>query len=170
MAGASAAAWLPHPAPAQQRPHLVALLVANPDSAFYLEMFQAEMSRLGYVQGQNLRVDLRAGASTDGSLPQKAEELAALKPDVIVAWLTPAVRAAQKATEQIPIVMGGAGDPVATGLVASLARPGGNTTGLAGATSQLTAKNVELMRELLPNARRMSSLRQSTRSLPAAGS
>lgn len=158
IAGASAAAWLPRRALTQPRPYLVALLVGNLDSAFYLEMFQAEMSRLGYVQGQNLRVDLRAGASTDGSLPQKAEELAALKPDVIVAWLTPAVLAVQKATDQIPIVMGGAGDPVATGLVASLARPGGNTTGLAGAASQLAAKNVELVRELLPNARRMSVL------------
>jgi putative tryptophan/tyrosine transport system substrate-binding protein len=158
MVGASAAAWLPCPAPAQQRPFFVAVLVGNRDNASYLDMLQDEMGRLGYAPGRNLRIEFRLGASTDGSLPLIAQELAALKPDVIVVWLTPAVQAAQKATDQIPIVMGGAGDPVATGLVASLARPGGNTTGLAGATSQLTAKNVELMRELLPNARRLSVL------------
>ena len=158
MFGASAAAWLPCPASAQQRPFFVAVLVGNRDNASYLDMLQGEMGRLGYTPGSNLRVEFRSGASTDDSLPLIAQELAAPKPDVIVAWLTPAVRAVQKATDQIPIVMGGAGDPVATGLVASLARPGGNTTGLAGATSQLTAKNVELVRELLPSARRLSVL------------
>jgi ABC-type uncharacterized transport system substrate-binding protein len=157
-AGALAASWLPRPAPAQQRSFFVAVLVGNRDSASYLDMLQAEMERLGYAPGRNLRLEFRSGASTDGSLPPIAQELAALKPDVIVAWLTPAVQAVQKATDQIPIVMGGAGDPVATGLVASLARPGGTTTGLAGATSQLTAKNVELLRELLPNAKRLSVL------------
>ncbi|MCP4621857.1 MAG: ABC transporter substrate-binding protein [Bradyrhizobium sp.] len=158
MVGASVASWLPRPAAAQQRPFFVAVLVGNRDSASYLEMLQGEMERLGYAPDRNLRMEFRSGASTDGSLPPIAQELAALKPDVIVAWLTPAVQAVQKATGQIPIVMGGAGDPVATGLVASLARPGGNTTGLAGATSQLTAKNVELVRELLPNAKRLSVL------------
>ena len=158
MAGALAASWLPRPASAQQRPYLVGVLVGNRDGTSYLDMLQAEMERLGYAPGRNLRIEFRSGASTDGSLPPIAQELAAQKPDVIVAWLTPAVQAVQKATDQIPIVMGGAGDPVATGLVASLARPGGNTTGLAGATSQLTAKNVELVRELLPNAERISVL------------
>lgn len=158
LSGASAISWLSHPALAQQRPYLVALLVGSRDGASYRDMFQAEMSRLGYVPDQNMRVEFRAGASTDASLPQFAAELVALKPDVIVAWLTPAVRAAQKATDRIPIVMGGAADPVATGLVASLARPGGNTTGVAGAISELTTKNVELVRELLPNAKRLSVL------------
>jgi putative ABC transport system substrate-binding protein len=77
---------------------------------------------------------------------------------VIVALFTPAVRAAKQATSEIPIVMAGAGDPVATGLVASLAHPGGNVTGAASFTPELTAKNVELLRELLPDARRLVAL------------
>lgn len=158
LLGGAATAWAPRAAQAQARPFLIALLVSNRDGALYFDMLQAEMARLGYLPGQNLRFELRAGASTDGSLPPMAEELVALKPDVIVAWQTPQVRAAQKATDKIPIVMGGAGDPVATGLVASLARPGGNTTGMASATSELTSKNVELVRELLPNAKRLSVL------------
>jgi ABC-type uncharacterized transport system substrate-binding protein len=158
LAGASAVAWSPRPAPAQQRPFFVAVLVGTRDNASYLDMFKAEMERVGYAAGRNLRIEFRTGASTDGSLPAAAKELADLKPDVIVASLTPAVLAAQKATGEIPIVMSGAGDPVATGLVASLARPGGNTTGLAGVAAQLAAKNVELLRELLPNARRLSAL------------
>jgi len=156
--GAAAAAWRPRPLWAQQRPFFVAVLVGTRDNASYLDMFQGEMERLGYALGRNLRVEFRSGASTDGSLPPAAQELAAMKPDVIVASLTPAVRAVQKATDQIPIVMSGAGDPVATGLITSLARPGGNTTGLAGAASQLAAKNVELLRELLPDAKRLSVL------------
>jgi putative ABC transport system substrate-binding protein len=156
--GASAIAGVPRPAAAQQRTYFVALLVGNRDSGPHLDMLQAEMSRLGYAPGQNLRVEFRSGASTDGSLPKLAEEIVGLKPDVIVAWLTPAVRAAQAATSRIPIVIGGAADPVATGLIDSLARPGGNTTGLAGATSELTSKNIEIIRELLPEARRLSVL------------
>lgn len=156
--GATATGWMLGPALAQQRPYFVALLVGNRDGAPYLEAFRAEMGRLGYVQDRNMRVEFRAGDSADGSLPRFAAELASLKPDVIVAWLTPAVEAAQKATDRIPIVMGAAADPVATGLVASLARPGGNTTGIASAISELTTKNVELLCEILPNAKRLSVL------------
>lgn len=158
MAGASAVSSLPYPVLAQQRPYFVAVLLGTRDNPTYLATFQAEMERVGYAVGRNLRIEFRSGASTDGSLPPLAQELAALKPDVIVASLTPAVLAAQKATREIPIVMSGAGDPVATGLVASLAHPGGNTTGLTGVAAQLAAKNVELLRELLPNARRLSVL------------
>lgn len=158
MAGASAVSSLPYPVLAQQRPYFVAVLLGTRDNPTYLATFQAEMERMGYAVGRNLRIEFRSGSSTDGSLPAMAQELAALKPDIIVASLTPAVAAAQKATREIPIVMSGAGDPVATGLVASLAHPGGNTTGLTGVAAQLAAKNVELLRELLPNAKRLSVL------------
>jgi len=92
------------------------------------------------------------------TLPGLAAELVGAKADVIVTWLTPAVRAAKQATSQIPIVMAGAGDPVATGVVASLVRPGGNITGMAGVTAELAGKNVELIREMLPSAKRLAVL------------
>jgi putative ABC transport system substrate-binding protein len=92
------------------------------------------------------------------ALPGLAAELVGAKADVIVTWLTPAVRAAKQATSQIPIVMAGAGDPVATGVVASLVRPGGNITGMAGVTAELAGKNVELIREMLPSAKRLAVL------------
>lgn len=159
--GATATGWMSGPLLAQQRPYLVALLVGNRESTSYTDRLLAEMGRLGYVPGQNLRVEFRSGIGSDDSLPSAAQELVALNPDVIVAWQTPAVRATQKATSRIAIVMGSTADPVATGLVASLARPGGNTTGMAGATSELTAKNVELVRDMLPGARRISALGNS---------
>jgi putative ABC transport system substrate-binding protein len=84
------------------------------------------------------------------------------KVNVIVGWQTPAVTAARDATKDIPIVMAAAGDPVGTGLVASLSRPGGNVTGLGGGTAELSAKNLELMRELLPQLRRIGILVNGT--------
>jgi putative ABC transport system substrate-binding protein len=156
MLGAGAA--LPFGARAQQRQLSLGFLIANTDRSSYQGRFEAEMSRLGYMPGRNLRVEFRAAASRGDVLAALAEELVRLKVDVIVAWFTPAIRAAQRATKQIPIVMVGAGDPVATGLVASISRPGGNTTGLASATAELSAKNVELMRELVPNAKKLSVL------------
>jgi putative ABC transport system substrate-binding protein len=121
-------------------------------------VFKEEMSRLGYADGQGMRLEFRSGDGRPESLPELAAGLVADKVDVIVAWITPAVRAARQATSQIPIVMAGAGDPVATGLVSSLARPGGNITGMAGATTELIGKNVELLRELLPSAKTMIAL------------
>lgn len=81
-----------------------------------------------------------------------------LNVDVIVTFLTPAALAARQATKTIPIVMAAAADPVGSGLVASLARPGGNVTGMSSATSELAAKNLELLREILPSARRIAVL------------
>src|SRR6185312_9043279 len=88
--------------------------------------------------------------------------LVRLKPDVIVASETPAVSAAKRATSTIPIVMAPAGDPLGTGLVASLARPGGNVTGLSAATAELAGKSLELIREILPSARRIAALADPT--------
>ena len=91
-------------------------------------------------------------------LVEKAAELVRSKVDIIVVFQTPAALAAKQATSEIPIVMGQVGDPVASGLVASLARPGGNVTGLAGGAAEVIGKVVELTRELLPNARRVAAL------------
>ena len=98
--------------------------------------------------------------SAEGSeaLLQKAGELVRLNVDVIIASLTPAVQAARHATSDIPIVMAAAGDPVATGLISSLARPGGNITGVSGAAVEIAGKRLEHLRELFPSARRVAVL------------
>jgi putative ABC transport system substrate-binding protein len=105
---------------------------------------------------------VRSAEGSDTLLPQKATELVRLNVDVIVAILTPAVEAARNATTDIPIVMAAAGDPVATGLVSSLARPGGNITGVSGAALDMAGKRLELIRELLPSVRRVAALANET--------
>jgi putative ABC transport system substrate-binding protein len=102
------------------------------------------------------------------SLPALAQQVLAWRPDVIVTSLTPAALAAQRATRSIPIVMAGSGDPVATGLVQSLARPGGNVTGVAALGPELAAKSVELLRELRPGLRRLGVLAHGTDSFTPA--
>src|SRR5262249_8478221 len=89
-------------------------------------------------------------------------ELVRLKVDVIVTWFTPTAVAARRATQEIPIVMAETGDPVGTGLVASLARPGGNVTGLASVAAELAGKSVQLIRDMLPSARRVTVLANKT--------
>ena len=118
----------------------------------------ANLRDLGYVEGTNLSVESRWADGKNDRLPELAAELVRLNVDVIVTFQTPAAVAAKQATKTIPIVMVTAADPVATGLVASLARPGGNVTGLSGATSELTAKNLELIRQILPSAKRVAVL------------
>jgi putative tryptophan/tyrosine transport system substrate-binding protein len=87
-----------------------------------------------------------------------AAELVRLHVDIIVTWFTPPAQAAKQATREIPIVMADAGDPVGTGLIASLSRPGGNVTGIAAITAELAGKCVELIRDMLPSARRVAAL------------
>jgi putative ABC transport system substrate-binding protein len=148
---------------AQPRVPVIGILVTGSrDPAPFLKVFKDEMNRLGYREGQNVRIELRSAEGKTEALAGLATGLVESKVDVIVAWLTPAVRAAKQATTQIPIVMAGAGDPVATGLVASLARPGGNITGMAGVTTELVGKNVELIRELLPSASKLVALCNAT--------
>jgi putative ABC transport system substrate-binding protein len=91
-----------------------------------------------------------------------AAELVRLKVDIIVTWFTPTALAAKQATDEIPIVMAETGDPVGTGLVASLPRPGGNVTGMAAVTAELAGKSVQLIRDMLPTARRVTALVNAT--------
>jgi len=113
---------------------------------------------LGYVEGQNMHIKYRwAGGRTD-RLPVLAAELVRLKPDVLVTHGTPGTRAAKAATATIPIVMAVSGDAVATGLIASLARPGGNITGTSWLEPELNTKRLELVREVLPRATRVGVL------------
>jgi putative tryptophan/tyrosine transport system substrate-binding protein len=156
---ASAAAW-PLAARAQQRrPARIGVLVlGNPDPEPFLRVFQEALRELGHIQGQDLAMELRSAGGNASLLSHLAAELVRLNVDVIVAYQIPSVQAAKQATTTIPIIMAPAGDPVGTGLVASLARPGGNITGLSGTTAELAGKNLEFLREMLPSARRVAVL------------
>ena len=112
----------------------------------------------GYVEGQNIAIEYRFAVGNLDLLPGLAAELVRLNVDIIFASTTPSARAAQRATTSIPIVSPNMGDPVADGLVASLARPGGNVTGSTFLGPELVPKRVELLKEAIPNARRVALL------------
>jgi putative ABC transport system substrate-binding protein len=145
-------------ASAAKVPVVGVLVVGKPDPTATLHRFRAELRKLGYVEGRNIHIEIRSAEGKLDRLPALAAELVRDRVDVIGVWMTPAVLAAKGATETIPIVMIGAGDPVGMGIVASLARPGGNITGMAGQTTELAAKEVELLKEALPGLRRIAAL------------
>src|SRR5205823_6024871 len=114
---------------------------------------------LGYLEGQHLVIEVHSSEGRDEPLPELALELVRVPVDVIVVAGIPATRAAIAATNSIPIVMVALGtDPVRAGFVASLARPGGNVTGLTDFSERLTAKRLELLREAVPSAARVGVL------------
>jgi putative tryptophan/tyrosine transport system substrate-binding protein len=115
-----------------------------------LQAFRDGLRELGYVEGKNIQLEIRWGEGRLERLPSLAAELVALNVDVIVAATSPAVAAARQATRTIPIVMPLSSDPVGDGLVASLARPGGNITGLSVMSPELGEKRVQLLREMFP--------------------
>jgi putative tryptophan/tyrosine transport system substrate-binding protein len=125
---------------------------------YQLPLFRQGLRDLGYVEGQTIRLEIRSANGDLQRLGELAAELVRLKVDVLVAVLTPAVLAAQHATSETPIVMLGVGDPVGMGIVASLARPGGNITGTEGLPAPQAAKNLELLKEVLPSLRRIAAL------------
>jgi putative ABC transport system substrate-binding protein len=128
-------------------------------SNLYSEAFQQGLRELGWVEGQNIVTDYRFAEGRLDRLPDLAAELVRLKVDVIVASPTPAAVAAKNATGTVPIVMWGVGDPVGLGLIASLARPGGNVTGLSFSVGMDTfGKGLELLREAIPKVRRVAVL------------
>ena len=112
----------------------------------------------GYVEGQNVVLEYRWAQGRFERLPGLAAELAALKPAVIVAFVTQASLAAKKSTSTIPIVMVAVGDPVAAGLVASLTRPGGNVTGNSSNSVEVAGKSIEILTEVAPERRRVAIL------------
>jgi putative ABC transport system substrate-binding protein len=138
------------------------LVLGNSDPDEFLSTLRDGLRDHGYVEGQNIQFEFRSANGSMGLLVDLAKELTRLKVEVIVAWQTPAVEAAMKATHEIPIVMASAGDPIGTGLVASLARPGSNVTGNSGTTAELAGKNIELIREVIPSAHRVAVLGLST--------
>ena len=116
-----------------------------------LEPFFAEMRRLGWVENQNIAYDWALGDDQEQILPRRAAELVARKPDLIYAPPAPAASAARRATASIPIVFATGTDPVGTGLVQSLGRPGGNVTGAISVVDSLAPKLVQMLREISPN-------------------
>ncbi|HEY2529864.1 MAG TPA: ABC transporter substrate-binding protein [Xanthobacteraceae bacterium] len=154
--GGAAAGW-PLAARAQQTtmPRIGVLLVAGPE---IMGPFPQALRDLGYFEGKNIQIEMRSAEGEANRLPGLAAELVRSKIDIIVASQTPAIVAARNATSDIPIIMAPAGDPVALGLVASLARPGGNITGLSAAGPEVAAKSLELIREIVPAARRVAAL------------
>jgi putative tryptophan/tyrosine transport system substrate-binding protein len=123
-----------------------------------LEAFRQGLRELGYIEGKNLMVEYRYADGRPERLPALAEELVRLKVDIIVTDTAAPARAARKATSTIPIVMVSAGNPIQAGLVASLARPGGNVTGLTGLTTELLGKRFELLKEVVPKVSRFAFL------------
>ena len=124
------------------------------------EAFLQGMRERGYVEGRNLAIEYRYADGKLEQLPELAAELVALKVQIIVALPTPAAQAAKQATKTIPIVFAGAGDPVASGLVTSLARPGGNVTGLSGLGPELIGKCLEQLKQAVPGVSRVAVLWQ----------
>ena len=128
------------------------------DSDHYYGPFTQGMRELGYVEGKNLVIEWRSAEGKSERLPELAAELVRLKVDLLATAGTPATLAAQKATATIPIVMINVGDPVGSGLVKSLARPGGNSTGLSSMNAELAPKLLEMLRGMVPKVTRVAVL------------
>jgi putative ABC transport system substrate-binding protein len=155
LLGGTAAAW-PLAARAQQpKVWHIGVLAPVPPTPVMLSAFRDGLRGRGYVEGQNLSIDVRWPQGSFDQDPSVMTELVNSNVDVIVTWATPATIAARRATSTIPIVMVGVGDPVGSGFIASLARPGGNVTGLSNLAVDLSAKLMELFAELVPGMKRV---------------
>jgi len=132
--------------------------VAPRFNAANLEAFRSGLAALGYNEGQDFNLEYRSADGYIERFPELVSELVHLKVDVIVTRGTPAVLAAKAATSTVPIVMAASGGPLTSGVVAGLAHPGGNVTGLSAITDELTAKRLQLLKELTPDLRRVAYL------------
>ena len=149
-----------------QQPKLIriGILVAGPASAVStrLEAFRRGLRERGYVEGKNIAIEYRYGEGKPERMSELAAELVRLKINVIVTAGSQATRPAKEATHTIPIVMANDNDPVGSGFIASLAKPGGNVTGLANLTTELSGKQVELLKEIRPKLSQLAVLRDLT--------
>jgi putative ABC transport system substrate-binding protein len=149
-------------APEAQQPthvHRIGVLLGTtPGRDPFVGAFLEGMRALGYVEGQNLVMEYRGAEGQHERFPDLVAELVRLKVDVLMVPNTPAALAAKQATSTIPIVMTAMGDPVGSGLVASLARPGGNITGLSVLQPELVGKQLEFLKEVLPTVSRVAIL------------
>lgn len=164
LLGGAAAAW-PLVGHAQQPARLPVVGVLKPhnlEPAF--TAFLERLRELGYEEGRNAHLLIRSADAKLEELPTLAAELVRAKVDVIVAINTPGSRAAINATNEIPIVMGIVGNPVATGFVSNLSRPGGNVTGISNMSGELASKRLQVLKEALPAAKRIAVMFNSRRS------
>lgn len=158
----SAAAW-PRLAAAQQPKvsrvgYLSMGSSADAGNLALFEAFRLKLQELGYAEGKNLQIDLRRAEGDPAKLPILASELVSLSPDVIVGGGSAPTAAIQRATASIPIVMSSVGDPIGNGFIKTFAKPGGNITGVANLSRDLTAKSLELLHAVVPNAKRIAVL------------
>jgi len=154
--------WPPVSAGAQTAPKIprVGYVISGTPTG-YGRLFEAArqgLRELGYVEGQSIAVEVRWAEGRNERFPELVAGMVRLKVDVMVAVSTPGALAAKSATQTIPVVMVAVGDPVGNGLVASLARPGGNLTGLSLLSSELSGKRLQLLREVLPKVARVAIL------------
>jgi putative ABC transport system substrate-binding protein len=148
---------------------LMNLAVGDPEGEARIAAFLQGLQQLGWTDGRNARIDYRWAAGDAGRFHRYAEELLALAPDVILASATPSIQALQQATRTVPIVFVNVADPVGAGFVASLARPGGNTTGFTPMEYGISAKWLELLKQIAPAVTRVAVLRDLTLGLSQLG-
>jgi putative ABC transport system substrate-binding protein len=160
---------LSYPAEAQQTGKIARIGYLDPSTAagnaVRLDAFRQELNKLGWVEGKNLTIEYRFAEQKTERLPELAAELVRLKVDLIATSGGPTPLAAKEATTTIPIVMTGSVDPVAAGVIASLARPGGNVTGLSSLTPELSSKRLEILKDIIPGLSRVGVLRPTVSSL-----
>src|SRR5262245_42373064 len=153
------------PVEAQQAGKIFRIGFLDSSTAFGLavlvDAFRQEMSKLGWIEGKNITIEYRFAEQKRERIPELVWELVRLKVDLIVVTDGPTSLEAKKGTTTIPIVMTSSGDPVGEGLVASLARPGGNVTGLSGLNPQLNTKRLEILKDAVPKLARVGLLRPS---------
>jgi putative tryptophan/tyrosine transport system substrate-binding protein len=152
------------PADAQQTGKILRIGYLDPStasgSAVLLDAFRQELSKLGWIEGKNFTIEYRFAEQKPERLPELAADQVRLKVDLIVVPGVPPALAAKKATTTIPIVMTIAADPVGQGVVASLARPGGNVTGFSSSANELNTKRLEVLKDAVPKLARVGFLRQ----------
>ena len=152
-----AVAW-PLTASAQQQGKIVTIGILAIEPWTPIDTFRRALHDLGYIEGKNVRFEYRYARGDNERLPELANNLVGLNVDVILTWGTDAALAAKQATATIPIVMGAIGDPVGSGVVTSLAHPGGNVTGFSSRAAELEAKRLQLLKELVPGLSRVAIL------------
>jgi putative tryptophan/tyrosine transport system substrate-binding protein len=156
--------FLPADSPAQQPGKVFRIGYLEPGTAsanaILLDAFRQELTKLGWVEGKNIAIEYRFAGQKNERLPELAADLVRFNVDLIVVSSTPPALAAKKATTSIPIVVANAGDPTGSGLVASLAQPGGNVTGLSSLSPELITKRLEILKDVVPKLARVAFLRE----------
>jgi ABC-type uncharacterized transport system substrate-binding protein len=150
------------PAEAQQAGQVVTMGILAIEAWPPIDSFRQGLRDLGYIEGKNVRFEHRYAEGRNQRFRELAEDLVALKVDLILTWGTEATLEAKRATSTTPIVMGAIGDPIGPGVVSNLARPGGNITGLSALAGELEGKRLELLKEVVPNLSHVAAITNPT--------